>query len=178
MKLNYYPESDSLSIDLSSKSSKENQEISEGIVIDYDEDGHITEDVHGIRPRMVQKRLYKRLNLLRSEVIEPELIGNKDYKTLVIGWGSTYGVIKEAIENIEKDDLAFLYFKQVYPLNKKIGEILRKAEKTIILENNATSQLGKVLKLELGFDVDERFLKYNGMPFSTEEVTTYLEKLL
>jgi uncharacterized protein YuzE len=42
MKLNYYPETDSLYIDLSSKPSKESIEVSEGIVIDYDEDGRIT----------------------------------------------------------------------------------------------------------------------------------------
>ncbi len=42
MKLNYYPETDSLYIDLSSKASKESVEISEGIVIDYDDNGHIT----------------------------------------------------------------------------------------------------------------------------------------
>jgi len=42
MKLNYYPETNSLYIDLSSKPSKESIEVSEGIVIDYDEDGHIT----------------------------------------------------------------------------------------------------------------------------------------
>jgi len=42
MKLNYYPETDSLYIDLSSKTSTETLEISEGIVIDYDEDGNIT----------------------------------------------------------------------------------------------------------------------------------------
>jgi len=42
MKLNYYHETDSLYIDLSSKTSKESVEISEGVVVDYDEDGHIT----------------------------------------------------------------------------------------------------------------------------------------
>jgi uncharacterized protein YuzE len=42
MKLNYYPETDSLYIDLSSKPSKESVEISEGIVLDYDADGHLT----------------------------------------------------------------------------------------------------------------------------------------
>ena len=42
MKLNYYPETDSLYIDLSSKPSKESVEVSEGIVIDYDEKGRIT----------------------------------------------------------------------------------------------------------------------------------------
>jgi len=39
---NNYPETDSLYIDLSSKPSKESVEISEGIVLDYDDDGHIT----------------------------------------------------------------------------------------------------------------------------------------
>ncbi len=143
---------------------------------EHDEDGHITEDVHETRPRMVEKRLYKKLELLKGEIIEPELIGNKNFKKLVIGWGSTYGVIKEAIETIKNDNLAFLYFKQVYPLNTEICELLKKAEKTIIIENNATSQFSKVLKLELDFDVDEKFLKYNGMPFSVEEVIAYLEK--
>ena len=42
MRLNYYPETDSLYIDLSSKTSKESVEISVGIVIDYDKDGHVT----------------------------------------------------------------------------------------------------------------------------------------
>jgi uncharacterized protein YuzE len=42
MKLNYYPETDSLYIDLSSKASKESLEISEGIVLDYDDEGNIT----------------------------------------------------------------------------------------------------------------------------------------
>jgi len=42
MKLNYYPETDSLYIDISSKPRKESVEISEDIVLDYDNDGHIT----------------------------------------------------------------------------------------------------------------------------------------
>ena len=39
MKLNYYPETDSLYIDLSEKSSVESREISDGVVLDYDADG-------------------------------------------------------------------------------------------------------------------------------------------
>jgi 2-oxoglutarate ferredoxin oxidoreductase subunit alpha len=143
---------------------------------EHDEDGHITEDVHDTRPKMVDKRLYKKLELLKRDIIEPELIGNQDYKKLVIGWGSTYGVGKEAIENLKNDDIAFLHFKQVYPLSPKILEYLKKAEKSVIIENNATSQFSKVLKLELDYEVDEKFLKYNGMPFSVEEVMAFLER--
>ena len=41
MKLNYYPETDSLYIDLSEKSSVESKEISEGVVLDYDAEGNL-----------------------------------------------------------------------------------------------------------------------------------------
>jgi len=41
MKLNYYPETDSLYIDLSSNTSIESKEISKGVVLDYDQNGNI-----------------------------------------------------------------------------------------------------------------------------------------
>jgi uncharacterized protein YuzE len=41
MKLNYYPETDSLYIDLSHRPSVESREISEGVVLDYDESGNV-----------------------------------------------------------------------------------------------------------------------------------------
>ena len=41
MKLNYYPDTDSLYIDLSSKPSVDSRIISDGIVLDYDEDGNL-----------------------------------------------------------------------------------------------------------------------------------------
>jgi uncharacterized protein YuzE len=41
VKLNYYPETDSLYIDLSEKSSVESKEISEGVVLDYDAEGNL-----------------------------------------------------------------------------------------------------------------------------------------
>jgi uncharacterized protein YuzE len=41
MKLNYYPETDSLYIDLSEKKSAESKEISEGVVLDYDAEGNL-----------------------------------------------------------------------------------------------------------------------------------------
>jgi uncharacterized protein YuzE len=41
MKLNYYPETDSLYIELSEKTSSESKEVSEGIVLDYDAKGNL-----------------------------------------------------------------------------------------------------------------------------------------
>lgn len=43
MKLKYYPETDSLYIDLSHRTSVENREISEGVVLDYDDSGNVVD---------------------------------------------------------------------------------------------------------------------------------------
>ena len=78
---------------------------------EHDEVGHITEDPY-VRIKMVEKRLRK-LKEIKKDIIPPELIGNEDYETLIIGWGSTHGPIAEAIEGME--NLSFLHFKQVNP---------------------------------------------------------------
>jgi 2-oxoglutarate ferredoxin oxidoreductase subunit alpha len=150
------------------------------VVVDsdeHDEEGHITEDLP-LRTKMVEKRLYKKLEMIQNEVIPPELVGNENYDVLVVGWGSTYGIIKEALDNLKKDNISFLAFKQVYPLHDTTKNYLEKAKKTIIFENNAKSQFGNLIKLETGFDIHEKSLKYNGMPFSVEEVTETLKDLL
>jgi len=152
-----------------------------GVVVvdsdEHDEEGHITEDLD-LRAKMVEKRFTKKMEKIREEVIPPELVGNEDYEILVLGWGSTYGTIKEVVNELDSDKIAFLHFKQVYPLSSDTGKYLKKALKTIIFENNINSQFGNLIKLELGFDIDETVLKYDGMPFSVEEVTNNLKKFL
>lgn len=135
---------------------------------EHDELGEITEDSQ-IRAEMVEKRL-KKLELIKKEVIFPELIGDEDYKILIIGWGSTRNVLVEALERLRRDDVAFLYFKQVYPLHEKTNEFLKKAKQTIIVENNATSQFSKLIKLYTNIEIETKILKYDGTPFSVEEI--------
>ena len=151
----------------------------EGLVVvdsdEHDEAGHLTEDLD-IRTAMVDKRL-KKLKEMEKEVIPPDLIGAEDYQTLAVGWGSTYGPIREAIDQMADDSIGFLHFKQVYPLHKSTPDYLLRAEKTLIFENNAQAQFAKLIKLEIGFEFDEKILKYNGMPFSVEEVTENLKKV-
>jgi 2-oxoacid:acceptor oxidoreductase, alpha subunit len=148
----------------------------DGLVIvdsdEHDEEGHITEDLE-IRTKMVDKRLRK-MEQIREEAVTPELGGSEDYRSLVMGWGSTYWPIRESVENFNDkypdQKLGFLHFKQVYPLHSSVADYLEKAEDVIIMENNAQGQLANIIKLETGFEIHEKFLKYNGMPFSVEEV--------
>ena len=141
---------------------------------EHDQEAHITEDLD-LRGEMVEKRLRK-LESIKKEVLPPELIGNRDYRILIVGWGSTYGVIKEALEKLDRKDISFLHFKQVYPLHEETQKYLKKAEKTIIVENNATSQFGKLIKLFTGMDIKSKILKYNGLAFSTEELVEEIQK--
>ncbi|MHC4624762.1 MAG: 2-oxoacid:acceptor oxidoreductase subunit alpha [Planctomycetota bacterium] len=143
---------------------------------EHDTEGHITEDLD-LRIRMVDKRLSK-AEAMFGDAIGPELVGPQNYKTLVIGWGSTYNVIKEAMDNLGRDDFALLHFKQVYPLPQGTRDFLSKAERTIIVESNATSQFGKLIRLQTGIDIENKILKYNGLSFSVEEVTEKLKGLL
>ncbi len=152
----------------------------DGLVVvdphEHDEAGHINED-QNIRTKMVDKRL-KKLEGIKKDSIPPELIGSPDYNILIIGWGSTYGIIKEALDNLNREDTAFLYFKQVYPLHDSTKNYLNKADMTIIFENNAESQFANLIKLQTDFKVDKNILKYNGRPFSVEEVTESLKNFM
>ena len=85
-----------------------------------------------------------------------------------------YCDIIHTIEKLDDDDLAFAYFKQVYPLPNNTKEILSKAKELIIIENNATSQFGQLIERYTGMKFIKHVLKYNGMPFSLEEI---IEKL-
>ena len=145
---------------------------------EHDEEGHITEDLN-LRPRMVEKRLHKRLGLLREDSVPPTLYGSEDYSVLVVAWGSNYHVVREAIEVLGRSDISMLHFSQVYPLSPATKGFLDRAEKVTIVENNATCQLGNLIQLETGFRIPEenRLLKYDGLPFPVEQVETFLRGL-
>lgn len=149
----------------------------EGIVcVDSDEhtnDGFITEDFEQ-RNKMVQKRLRK-FESLKDEIVAPTLIGNENYKILLVSWGSNYHVIQEALDILKNPEIACLHFSQVFPLAESTKQYFTKAENTIVIENNATGQFANLLKQYLNIRVDRNILKYNGLPFAVEEITNALK---
>lgn len=64
---------------------------------EHGEEGHIVEDAE-TRIKMVQKRLFKKLPLIRQEIEPPFLYGDAKPEIVIAGWGSTYGVMKEAVD--------------------------------------------------------------------------------
>lgn len=150
----------------------------EGLVVvdsdEHDEEGHITEDLD-LRTKMVNKRM-KKLELIKNEAIIPYFYGEANATKMVVSWGSTSNVIKEALREINNPDIAFLHFIQVYPISQRVLDYFKNINKIICIENNFAGQFANLLKLELNISVDEKILKYNGLPFSIEELTTRISE--
>jgi len=152
----------------------------DGIVaVDSDEHteaGYITESMD-VRSAMVEKRLRKAASLM-AEVLPPTLVGPEAYENLVVCWGSTYHVVKESLDELGRSDTAMLHFSQVYPVHPSALGLISCAKRTVIVENNATAQLARLLKLHANVDITRRLLKYSGMPFAVEEVVAGLMREL
>lgn len=133
---------------------------------EHDEEGLITESFD-IRVQMHEKRLNK-AKLMEEDIVQPYVVGNKDEKNLIIAWGSTYGVLNELIA--DKPDWTLMHFEQVYPLPLGLEERLVKAEKIVVIENNATGQFANLLQMTYGIKLPKRILKYNGEPFFIDEL--------
>lgn len=153
----------------------------EGILVitdsdEHDEEGHITEDLE-IRKRLVEKRLRKG-ELLKEDVEEPIYFGVSDPDVVLVGWGSTYGAIRESIDRLIKEgfNAGLLHFSDVYPLPYKQLEKYR-SKRLISVEGNATGQFALLIRRETGIDIKEKILKYNGRPFTPSEITREVKKI-
>lgn len=141
---------------------------------EHDEEGHIIEDSE-TRIKMVQKRLLKKLPFIKKEIEAPLLYGDPSPKIVLVGHGSTYGVIKEVVDTIPKDKkVAMMHFSQIYPLSERDRfdyiELLENADLTICIENNASGQFARLIRAETGYEFSHQITKYDGRPFTIENL--------
>ena len=145
---------------------------------EHDERGAITESAE-VRTRMVDKRM-KKLVGLASELKEPEFLGAEDYEVLLVGWGSTWGPIREALSLLNARGgrkYAALVFSDVFPMpTKLLTEAAAKAKEIVNVEQNATGQLARLIRMETGLPMSRSVLKYDGRQISGREIADYLEK--
>lgn len=145
---------------------------------EHDERGWITES-SDVRIKMVDKRM-KKLEKLTLELQEPAFFGPDNFQTLLIGWGSTEGPIKEAVKILNQTKngkFAALVFGDVYPLPQKVLREKAILATTIIdVEQNATGQLADLIREETQISCDEMILKYDGRQLSGEEIAERLLK--
>lgn len=143
---------------------------------EHTEDGYITEDLD-LRTAMVDKRL-KKTKFIAEDIMPPRLVGPENFKNLVVCWGSNYYCVREALIRIGWGATAMLHITQVHPLHAMVDVVMAKAQKIIVVENNATGQFARYIKAFTPYKVHEHILKYNGMPFSVEEMVEKIRKAI
>jgi 2-oxoglutarate ferredoxin oxidoreductase subunit alpha len=149
---------------------------------EHDEEGHIIEDAE-TRVRMVEKRLLRKLPHIRKEMEPPLFYGVERPDILLVGWGSTYGVMWEAVEDISKRRrVAMLHFSELYPLPERekfdYVSLMENAEFSICVENNATGQFAKFLRSETGYEFKYRLNRYDGRPYVLEEMVDEIKRVV
>ncbi|MFO7942156.1 MAG: 2-oxoacid:acceptor oxidoreductase subunit alpha [Bacillota bacterium] len=138
---------------------------------EHDERGFIVEDA-STRRAMMRKRMSKSARLAEA-MDEPTYIGPDDPDLLLIGWGSTYGALREARQRLEGQDssVGHLHFTDLWPLpTQRLEEMVQRASMSICVEANYTAQLADLVRRETGLQFDHSILRYDGRPFTPQDI--------
>ena len=137
---------------------------------EHDERGWITESAE-VRNAMVEKRMRK-LEGLCQELLEPEFLGDENCTTLLLAWGSVYGPVKEAIKTLNQNGGGYgaLVFGDIYPLPQENLKKYSEGRTLINVEQNATGQLGSLIRGETAISCHRSILKYDGRQITGEEI--------
>ncbi len=142
---------------------------------EHDEDSTLVSDEYADarkRRAMLEKRARK-FESAADDIEPPRLLGPEDAEVTIIGWGSTYGVIQEAVELLKLQGVTanHLPIKWLVPFHgEAVTSILSRAKRTIIVENNFSGQFFRYLRSETAFTVDGNIRKYDGEPFMPHHI--------
>ncbi len=143
---------------------------------EHDESGITTEDPKATK-MMQDKRLRKEKYLAQDlEQYEGVKVYNdKNPSGALLCWGSNKGPCLEVAQNLGLKVIQPLVLSP-FPV-KQFKEALIGVKRLICVENNATGQLSRLLKVH-GFNTDDKILKYDGRPFSADELEQAVKEVL
>ena len=142
----------------------------------HDEYGAVTEEVEATLA--LKRKFLKRIEAIKKTLKKPLFYGDQAYETLFITWGSTYGALKDAVDELilKGEKVALLAFSDVFPLDKEVMDPYVSQAKCIInVEGNAMNQFGMILRMETGVMFDASINKYDGRPFSSAYIINEFE---
>jgi 2-oxoglutarate/2-oxoacid ferredoxin oxidoreductase subunit alpha len=137
--------------------------------IDYSPDNH---------QKMTDTRTAKVLGIADSLPAQEVCAGQAGGRLAVVGWGSTYGPIHQAVRRARAKglDASHIHLRHIWPLPRNLGELLRSYERIIVPEMNK-GQLKTLLRDQ--FLVDARPVnKVSGQPFKIAEIEAAIEAAL
>jgi len=149
---------------------------------EHDEFGAVSEDA-GNRTAQADKRMRK-MEGLRDEVDGPNgwppaLYGPEEADVTFVCWGSTYMPVQEAVDRLNGSQAGranMLHFTALHPFPSEAEAALERAQRTIVIEGNATGQLETLIRARTGLSVDGSMRKYDGRAFSPEYIVANLDE--
>jgi len=141
---------------------------------EHDPEGHITEGIEN-RIAMMRKRMAKLQTAAREipESFKFKVHGPRRTDLTLVGWGTTKGAILDGMTELALDGFSvnFLQVRLMRPFPaQEIEALLRDAKRAILIEANYSGQLGALIREQTGIALDHRVLKYDGRPFSRNEI--------
>ncbi|UOF90433.1 2-oxoacid:acceptor oxidoreductase subunit alpha [Fodinisporobacter ferrooxydans] len=147
--------------------------------VEHNETGRPDENAQN-RIKMMDKRLAKLNNMELPNSVT--YAGSENPDVLIVGLGSTMGVIDEALERFQAEGLnvAHAHVKVISPFPAKtLNQYVGKAKKVVVVENNATGQLLHLMK---HFGVEHSamtsYLRYDGNPFLPVQIFDHVKGLI
>ena len=147
-----------------------------GIEKDYDS-GHISYDSDN-HHRMTKVRAAK-VDGVAKDIPKQEIAAGKEGgKLAVVGWGSTYGAIDQAVRRCLEQglDVAHIHIRHIWPLPSNLGDLLRGYDKVLVPEMN-NGQLVTVLRSEYLVPA-EGYNQISGQPFKVSDLEAEIRKRL
>ncbi|HXV79113.1 MAG TPA: 2-oxoacid:acceptor oxidoreductase subunit alpha [Candidatus Binatia bacterium] len=151
---------------------------------EHDEDGVLISDEFTNphkRQAMHEKRMRK-MEAILPLIEPPKLFGPENAEVTLVGWGSTEGVIREAMDLLQSQEGIVannLQVKWLVPLHADaIIEILSKSKKLIIVENNYSGQFARYLRSETSIVAQGHIRKYDGEPFMPHHIVDGVKAIL
>ena len=145
---------------------------------EHNEEGHIIEDSE-TRVNMMDKRMRKLELIAAQEMRPPEVYGAENADITLIGWGSTYGALRETVDRLNQNGTKanMFFFMDLWPMSEeKILPLLQAARYTVCFEGNYSGQFAGLLRRQIGFKVDKLITKYDGRPFSVDDILMRLKE--
>ena len=126
---------------------------------------------------MTRKRAQKIANI---EVPDLEVLGDvDDAELLIVGFGSTYGHLRAAMDEMRAQGkkVAMAQFRYINPLPKNTAEVLKKYPKVVVAEQNM-GQLAGYLRMKVDNFVPFQYNEVKGQPFNTSSLVNYFNTLI
>jgi len=139
-----------------------------GIEKDYDS-GHISYDADN-HQKMTDVRKAKIDNIANDIALQEVSQGAEGGRLAVVGWGSTYGSIHQAVKKARKKglDVSHIHIGNIWPLPRNLGSLLKSYEKVIVAEMNV-GQLNTLLRSQYLLN-SVLLSKVSGQPFKISEI--------